>query len=169
MSLMMDLGDKLKTFEEISAELKVVRSKKPDVRIVTTNGAFDILHVGHIESLALAKSYGDILIVGLNSDASVRQYKSINRPIIPEADRAKMLSALYFVDYVVMFNEIDPREFLKVVKPTYHVKSREGYKGIEGDIVREGGGKVVLVDDVPNLSTSDIVKKILECENSNRS
>jgi rfaE bifunctional protein nucleotidyltransferase chain/domain len=165
---MMDLGDKLKTFEEISRELEIVREDRPDVRIVTTNGAFDILHAGHIESLALAKSYGDLLIVGLNSDASVRKYKSVNRPIIPEADRAKMLSALYFVDYVVMFDETDPREFLKRINPTYHVKSRKGYLGIEGDVVREGGGKVVLVDDIPGLSTSDIVKKISECENSNR-
>jgi len=156
--------DKIKTFDEIRVELDRIRTQNPKVKVVTTNGAFDIIHSGHIKSLEVASFHGDILIIGLNSDSSIRSYKSKDRPIIGEEDRAKMLSAFHFVDYVVIFNENDPREFLKVIRPDFHVKSRSGYKGIEGPIVEDCGGKIVLTDDIPGISTSQIINKIIETE-----
>jgi len=128
--------------------------------IVTTNGAFDILHIGHIESLMQAKKHGDVLIVGLNSDASIKSYKAPERPINLEENRAAMLAALAFVDYVTMFEEDDPRELLKVIKPNVHVKSKAGYKGLEKDVVEGNGGKIVLLEDLPGKSTSVMIDKI---------
>ena len=141
--------------------------KREDIigrKIVTTNGAFDIIHAGHIQTLEKAKSYGDILIVGLNSDSSIKRYKSPLRPIIPQKERAEMLAALSVVDYVSIFEENDPREFIKAVKPNFHVKSRLGFKGIEKEVVEENGGKIVLIDDMPGLSTTDIINKIIKIE-----
>ncbi len=151
---------KIKIREEIRNLVKEIREKDNSIKIVTTNGAFDILHSGHVESLKKAKSFGDILIIGLNSDKSIKKYKSPERPIIPQDDRAKLLAALEIVDYVVIFDEIDPRELLKEIKPDFHVKSREGYKGVEGEVVRKGGGKIILIKDFPVLSTTDIINKI---------
>lgn len=159
------MNEKIKTRSEIETISRELRKQKK--KIVTTNGAFDILHVGHVKSLEKAKSFGNVLIVGLNSDSSVRQYKSPDRPIINQEDRAEMLAALEAVDYVVIFNEPDPRNFLKAVKPDFHVKSKLGYKGIEKDVVEKNGGKIILIDDIPGLSTTmliDKIKKILEKE-----
>ena len=151
---------KIKTKDEIKDIVIKLRKKNPNIKIVTTNGAFDIIHTGHIKSLEQAKSYGDIVIVGLNSDNSIKRYKSALRPIIPEKDRAKMLASLQVVDYVVIFEEDDPRELLKLIKPDFHVKSKTGFKGIEKETVESNGGKIILIDDVPGLSTTDILKKI---------
>lgn len=151
---------KVRTFEEIQIDIQELRNKNPEIKIVTTNGAFDIIHSGHLCSLNKAKSFGDILVIGLNSDSSIKQYKSEDRPIIPQENRAEMLAALEVVDYVVIFNETDPREFLKRVKPNFHVKSKEGYKGIEEEVIKENGGEIILLDDMPSFSTSDIIKKI---------
>ncbi len=130
--------------------------------IVTTNGAFDLLHAGHIASLEKAKEQGDILVIGLNSDSSIKKYKSINRPIIPQEYRAKILAALEIVNYVVIFDETDPINFLSKVKTDVHVKSKTGYKGIEKNVVEENGGKIILMDDIPGLSTTNIISKIIE-------
>src|SRR5204862_2624113 len=94
-------------------------------RIVTLNGSFDLLHVGHLHILREAKRQGDVLIVGLNSDASVRGYKGPARPIIPRAERARMLLALRAVDYVHIFDEAVPMPFLEQVKPNVHVNGSE--------------------------------------------
>jgi D-glycero-beta-D-manno-heptose 1-phosphate adenylyltransferase len=129
--------------------------------VVTTNGSFDILHVGHVKSLELARSHGDVLIVGLNSDSSIKQYKSADRPINQEDDRAKMLAALACVDYVTIFEETDPRRLLNELKPHIHVKSASGFKGIEQDTVESNGGKVVLIDDMAGKSTTEMISKIM--------
>jgi len=153
--------NKIKTWSEIEEIVKRLRKENPNIKIVTTNGAFDILHIGHIRSLKEAKSYGDVLIVGLNSDSSIKAYKSPNRPIINQEERAEMLSFLEIVDYVVIFHELDPRKLLDVIKPDFHVKSKAGYKGIEKDVVEKNGGKIILTDtDI--FSTSEIIERIIK-------
>lgn len=152
------MKNKIKTKKEIGIICNNLRKEKKI--IVTTNGAFDILHVGHVRSLKKAKSFGDVLIVGLNSDSSIRRYKSLDRPIIPQEDRAEMLASLECVDYVVIFDELDPRKFLQAVKPNFHVKSKLGFKGIERGVVESNGGKIILLEDIPGISTTDLIKKI---------
>ncbi len=155
------MDEKIKSTEEIKIIIEEIRRNK-GTKIVTTNGAFDMLHVGHVYSLEKAKSFGDILIVCLNSDSSIKNYKSKDRPIIPEKDRAKMLSSLEVVDYVVIFNELDPRVLLNIIKPDYHIKSNLGFKGIERETVEKNNGKIILIEDIPNYSTTNIIQKIKE-------
>lgn len=127
-------------------------------RIVTINGSFDILHSGHLYILDEARQQGDVLIVGLNSDASVKTYKGPDRPIVPESDRAEMLLALRMVDYVHIFDETDPIAFLKAIQPDVHVNGAEyGENCIESDTVKRGGGRVHIVGRLPGLSTSRLV------------
>ncbi len=127
-------------------------------RIVTINGSFDILHNGHLHILNEARQRGDILIVGLNSDASVKSYKGPSRPIIPERARAEMLLALRMVDYVHIFDESDPIAFLKEVKPDVHVNGSEyGENCIESETVKRAGGEIYIVSRIPGLSTSRLV------------
>jgi len=154
------INQKIKTKQEIEQIINQLKKQNSQIKIVTTNGAFDLLHAGHIHSLQKAKSFGDIFIVGLNSDSSVRKYKSPDRPIIPQQQRAEMLAALEMVDYIVLFDETDPRELLKIIKPDFHVKSKEGFKGIETNVVEKSGGKIILVEDIPGFSTSNIIEKI---------
>jgi|SRR3989344_3704537 len=154
--------NKIKSRSEIKKIVEDLRKNNPKIRIVTTNGAFDIVHVGHVMSLVKAKSYGDILIIGLNSDSSIKKYKSKDRPINPQEDRAIMLAALECVDYVTIFDETDPREFLKVIKPNFHVKSKSGYKGLEEEVVKSNVGKIVLLDDIAGKSTTLLIDKIIK-------
>lgn len=159
---------KVKTKEEIKGVVHAIRTLHPESRIITTNGAFDVLHAGHLTSLERAKYFENpneiphknYLIIGLNSDDSIKRYKSTLRPIIPQQYRAEMLSALHMVDYIVIFNEDDPRNFLSYVKPDIHIKSKEGYKGIERQVVEENGGRIELIEDVPNFSSTDIINRI---------
>lgn len=145
----------IKEIEEIVNDLK-----KKGKKIVTINGTFDILHVGHLKILEEAKNQGDILIVGLNSDKSVKMNKGPERPINNEKDRAKMLAALEVVDYVVIFGEKDPRKLLSVIKPDVHCNGEEyGYKCIEAPVVEKYGGKIYLIKLVPGYSTTDLIKK----------
>jgi D-beta-D-heptose 7-phosphate kinase/D-beta-D-heptose 1-phosphate adenosyltransferase len=130
-------------------------------RIVTINGSFDVLHGGHLHILNEARRQGDVLLVGLNSDASVRGYKGPARPLVPERQRAEMLLALRMVDYVHIFDETDPIAFLREVRPDVHVNGSEyGENCIEGDTVREGGGRVHIVERIPELSTSRLIEAI---------
>ena len=124
--------------------------------------AFDILHVGHIRSLAAAKKLGDILVVGINSDASVRALKGNDRPIVPEQERAEVIAALEPVDAVFIFGEPDPRPWLAKLKPHVHAKGsdRSMNEIIEKDVVEAGGGKVILLPLRKGMSTTDIIKKI---------
>jgi rfaE bifunctional protein nucleotidyltransferase chain/domain len=128
---------------------------------VTINGSFDILHNGHLHILNEARKRGDVLIVGLNSDASVRTYKGANRPIVPERRRAEMLLALRMVDYVHVFNEPDPIAFLQEVRPDVHVNGSEyGEHCIERQTVTRGGGQIHIVNRIPGLSTSRLVDTV---------
>lgn len=145
----------------LSGLIKILESQK-DKKTVFTNGCFDILHYGHVRYLADAKSTGDILIVGLNSDASTRRLKGKNRPINTQKDRAEVLSALESVDYVVIFKEDTPYRLIKTLKPDILVKGGDWLKKdiIGADIVVSGGGKVLTIPYVKNRSTTNIIDKI---------
>jgi D-beta-D-heptose 7-phosphate kinase/D-beta-D-heptose 1-phosphate adenosyltransferase len=141
------------------------RLKGQGKRIVTINGSFDVLHAGHLHILEEARRQGDVLIVGLNSDASVRGYKGPGRPIVPEQQRAQMLLALRVVDYVHIFNESDPIAFLSEVRPDVHVNGAEyGQDCVESGVVKDGGGRLHLVGRVAGLSTTDVVGKLRPTE-----
>ena len=143
---------------------EVVESlKKKNKKIVTTNGSFDLLHAGHIKSLKFAKEQGDVVIVGLNTDSSIKKYKSEKRPIIPEKQRTEILSAIMYVDYIVLFDEKTPNELLKEIQPDVHVKGSEYEENIpEKKIVEKYGGKVVFVErDEKEVSSTNIINRIL--------
>ena len=130
-------------------------------RIVTVNGSFDILHGGHLHILNEARQLGDVLIVGLNSDASVRGYKGPNRPRVPEQRRAEMLLALRMVDYVHIFEESDPIAFLTEIQPHVHVNGSEyGENCIESETVRRRGGTIHIVSRLPGLSTTNLIEAL---------
>jgi D-glycero-beta-D-manno-heptose 1-phosphate adenylyltransferase len=132
-------------------------------KIVFTNGCFDILHVGHVRYLAAAGSQGDVLVVGLNSDVSVRSIKPENRPIVNQNQRAEVLAGLECVDYITIFNEPDPLKIIKALKPNVLVKGADWIEEqiIGADIVKATGGKVVRISVVPEVSTSRIIQRIL--------
>ncbi|MBC8525918.1 MAG: D-glycero-beta-D-manno-heptose 1-phosphate adenylyltransferase [Candidatus Cloacimonetes bacterium] len=136
---------------------------KQNKKIIFTNGCFDILHRGHIEYLKEAKKLGDVLIIGLNSDDSVKIIKGENRPINSEEDRAEILSQLKPVDFVVIFNEDTPYELIKSIVPDILVKGGDWKTEeiIGSDIVIKNGGKVKSLKYFPNSSTSIIIKKII--------
>ncbi len=133
-------------------------------RIVFTNGCFDILHVGHVRYLMAAKAEGDILVVGVNSDQSVRTIKSENRPVVNQNHRAEVLASLACVDYVTIFDEPDPLNLIRIIKPDVLVKGADWEEEdiIGADVVKEHGGKVVRVDFVQGISTSRIIQKIIK-------
>jgi D-glycero-beta-D-manno-heptose 1-phosphate adenylyltransferase len=144
----------------IAQRVDELRSQKKT--IATLNGSFDLMHAGHLQIIFEASQVGDILIVALNTDRSIQQYKSPKRPIIPLEYRLQMMAALEFVDYVTWFDETDPRPLLSIIKPDIHVNGAEyGENCIEADTVRSYGGKIHIVQLVPGLSTSAILKKIL--------
>jgi len=139
------------------------RLKAAGVPLVFTNGAFDILHAGHATYLDWARRQGGALVVGMNSDASVRRYKGPTRPVIPQDQRARMLAALECVDYVVVFDEDEPRDLIAAVLPDVLVKGADWAHYVSGrDVVEAAGGRVVLADLVPGLSTSAVIRRILE-------
>jgi D-glycero-beta-D-manno-heptose 1-phosphate adenylyltransferase len=132
-------------------------------RLVFTNGCFDILHRGHVNYLAFARAQGDALIVGVNTDSSVRRNKGANRPINNEADRAAVLTSLRSVDYVVLFDDDEPRPLIDVLRPDVLVKGKDWAHYVSGrDIVEQSGGLVVLADMVEGLSTTGTIERILE-------
>ncbi|WP_151900766.1 D-glycero-beta-D-manno-heptose-7-phosphate kinase [Sulfurimonas hydrogeniphila] len=146
----------IKNFEEIDAIVQ--RYKKSGKKIVFTNGCFDILHVGHVKYLQIAKSFGDVLIVGLNSDASVSRLKGPSRPVNPAEDRAYLLAALEAVDFVVPFEADTPYELIKMIEPDVLVKGGD-YAGKEV-IGTEFAGELRLVDFVDGKSTTKTIEKI---------
>ena len=132
--------------------------------VVTTNGCFDVLHLGHLRYLQAARQLGDLLVVAINSDSSVRELKGENRPLVPEDERAEMLAGLECVDYVVIFPESTPIELLAELKPSIHVKGGD-YKLeqlIEREVVEENGGKVIVGLNVPGKSTTNLIEVICE-------
>lgn len=151
---------KVKSIEALSAVVSVEKTKGKTV--VFTNGCFDLLHSGHVKLLQKAKQYGDILVVGINSDNSVKMLKGPERPIISENERAHLLSALSCVDYVIIFEELTPYIVIKKLEPDILIKGAD-YSGkdvVGSDLVE----KVVLIELEPDKSTTNIVKKINNCE-----
>ena len=147
--------------KETAAKL-IEELKLQGKKVVFTNGCFDILHVGHLRYLNEAKKQGDILIVSVNSDSSVRQLKGEGRPINNEIDRAEMLSGLKAVDFTVIFEELTPIETLEKLKPSIHVKGGDYDKNKlpETATVEKNGGEVRILSFVEGKSTTNIVKKI---------
>ncbi len=142
-------------------EEKVKKLKDQGKTIATLNGSFDLMHAGHLYIIYQASRQGDILMIGLNTDQSIQAYKSALRPIIPLEYRLQMIAALEMVDFVTWFDEVDPREMLKKIKPHVHVNGAEyGEDCIEMETVRSCGGRIHIVELVPGLSTSQIIKKI---------
>jgi D-beta-D-heptose 7-phosphate kinase/D-beta-D-heptose 1-phosphate adenosyltransferase len=154
---------KVKTDDEIPSLVKDLR--KREKKIVFTNGCFDILHVGHTKLLKKARSLGDVLILGLNSDGSIKRLKGPHRPIMGEDERADILASLECVDYVIFFDEDDPCNLISMIKPDIHVKGgdytlADNNSMPEAKLIEEYGGKVVLVNYIEGKSTSAIIEKI---------
>jgi len=157
------IGKKILGAKELSARLFLWRFQQK--KIVFTNGCFDLLHLGHIDYLSKAKDCGDVLLVGVNTDHSVKMLgKGDNRPITDEKARATIIAALHFVDAVVLFDEETPYELIKTVQPDVLVKGSDYLpEDIVGyDIVKKKGGEVVTIDFLPGYSTTGTVKKIKE-------
>jgi len=139
----------------------ISKIKEEGKTIATLNGSFDLLQAGHLYIIFEAAKQADILLVALNTDRSIQQYKSPSRPIIPLEYRLQLISALECVDYVTWFDETDPRKLLEKVQPDVHVNGQEyGTECIEAEVIKSYGGKLYLVDRIDNLATSEIIKKI---------
>ena len=132
--------------------------------LVLTNGHFDILHVGHVDCLQRAKALGDVLIVGLNSDASTRLLKGQKRPIVPQEERAQLLAALQCVDYVIIFEERTAERLLAALRPEVYVKGGDwAIEDLpEAEVVAECGVRVEILPQMPGRSTTDIIETILD-------
>lgn len=154
------LGKKIKKIKELEKIISYLKTQGK--KIVFTNGCFDLLHYGHIKYLDSAKSNGDILVVAVNSDASVRKIKGDKRPIINEKDRLKTVAALESVDYVVLFKEDTPLKIIKLLKPDVLVKGADWTKNnIAGaDFILSCGGEVATVSLAKGRSTTNLIKKI---------
>ena len=139
-----------------------VQARRDGKAIVFTNGCFDLLHRGHVHVLREAKALGDILIVALNSDRSVREIKGPKRPVLPESDRVELVAALEMVDYVALFDEPDPHEMIAALRPNVLVKGGDwGAEEIVGsDIVKQDGGKVAVIPYLKGFSTTEIIERI---------
>jgi len=140
----------------------IARARDNGERIVFTNGVFDLLHAGHVRYLRQARALGDALIVGLNSDRSVRANKGPGRPLTPEAERAEILEALTFVDAVVIFDEETPLDLITALQPDVLVKGADWAEDavVGRDIIEQRGGRVVRVPLEPGRSTTAIIRKI---------
>ena len=150
--------------------LRFGRKKRNGRRVVFTNGCFDLLHPGHIRSLELTRELGDALVVGLNSDASVRQLKGEGRPVISERERAEILSAFECVDAVVIFDDLTPRRVIAGLLPDVLVKGGDwpGDQIVGREEVEAAGGRVVSIPVVPGYSTTGILQKIREGARTSR-
>lgn len=152
--------DKIK---DLTAAASLVRQwKENGKRIVFTNGCFDILHLGHVDYLEKAKSLGDVLVVGLNTDSSVSRFKGPQRPLQDEASRARIMASLMNVDLVVLFDEDTPLRLISVLLPHILVKGSDylAENIVGADVVQNAGGVVKTIDFVPGYSTTKIVEKI---------
>ena len=153
---------KIKARKELLRIIKNLKAKGK--QIVFTNGCFDVLHLGHVRYLEEAKALGDVLVVGVNSDSSVRKLKGPKRPILPEEERTEILSGLGCVDYITVFNEADPLKLITSLKPNLLVKggdwTREQIVGRE--VVERSGGESVIIPFVKGASTSNVIDTILK-------
>jgi D-beta-D-heptose 7-phosphate kinase/D-beta-D-heptose 1-phosphate adenosyltransferase len=156
------LREKIKTREDLRRIIEDLRKKGK--RIVFTNGCFDLLHIGHIRYLEKAKTLGDTLVVGVNSDRSVQDLKGPERPILPEEERTEILSSLGCVDYVTVFNELTPFELISSLQPHILVKGGDWTKDdvVGREVVERSGGEVVILPFVEGSSTSNLIETILK-------
>jgi D-glycero-beta-D-manno-heptose 1-phosphate adenylyltransferase len=150
--------------DELVAHVKQAREK--GVRVVLANGCFDILHVGHVRYLAGANALGDLLVVAINSDRQVTALKGSDRPILPEAERAEIVASLEMVDLVTIFEEPTVEALLRALKPDIHAKGTDYTEDTvpERDVVRSYGGRVAIVGDPKDHSTSEIISRLAEGE-----
>jgi len=151
---------KILSRDDLKSEIDALH--KQGKKVVFTNGCFDILHVGHVRYLREAKKEGDVLVLALNSDHSVRAIKGEKRPIVPEEERADVMAALESVDYVTLFEELTPLELIEYLKPDVLIKGGdwEEDKIVGRDAVRSWGGRVAVIPEVKGASTTNIVEKI---------
>jgi len=154
------VSGKLKGLDELRKIAAEARTNGKTV--VFTNGCFDLLHRGHVHLLREAKTLGDLLIVGVNSDPSVKAIKGSSRPILPESDRIELIAAMEMVDYVLLFNEPDPYNAIAALRPQVLVKGGDwtAEKIVGADIVEGDGGKVAVIPYLKGFSTSEIIEKI---------
>jgi rfaE bifunctional protein nucleotidyltransferase chain/domain len=157
---MRDAASKLGSLERVSAQLKAARSQGQTVALA--NGCFDVLHVGHVRYLQGAKAEADVLVVGVNGDASVRRLKGEDRPLLPAGDRALLVGALRAVDHVIVFDEDDVGTLLLSLKPDVHCKGTDYTPETvpEREVVRSYGGRVAIVGDPKQHDTRTLVARI---------
>jgi len=154
------LSGKIKTIDELRLMLPML--KQQGLKIVFTNGCFDLIHSGHVKLLEQARSAGDILVVAINSDRSVRALKGPERPVVPQEQRAQVLAALESVDYVVIFDELDPLRIITELVPQVLIKGGDWNLDtiIGRDVVERAGGKVFAIPLMDGVSSSDILSRI---------
>lgn len=154
------MSGKLKTLAELTVIAE--QARQAGKLIVFTNGCFDLLHRGHVHILRQAKAGGDILIVGINSDRSVRSIKGPKRPILPQFDRVELIAAMEMVDYVIVYDEPDPYQLIAAIKPNLLAKGGDwkADKIIGADIVEREGGRVAVIPYLPGNSTTEIIERI---------
>lgn len=155
-------GRKIKKIKELEKITKKLKTKGK--KMVFTNGCFDILHYGHVMYLEKAKAKGDVLIVAINSDNSIRKIKGAGRPIIKEKDRIKIIAGLESVDYVVLFGEDTPLKTIQKLRPDVLVKGADWnqYNIVGADFIKSYGGKVTTIKLATGRSSSNLIKKIIE-------
>jgi rfaE bifunctional protein nucleotidyltransferase chain/domain len=154
------VSGKVKSLDELRSI--TVQARGDGKAIVFTNGCFDLLHRGHVHVLREAKALGDILIVAINSDRSVKEIKGPKRPVLPESDRAELVAAMEMVDYVALFDEPDPYKMIAAIRPNVLVKGGDwGAEEVVGaDIVQRDGGKVAVIPYLKGFSTTEIIERI---------
>lgn len=147
---------------ELSVFISAARKERAE--IVFTNGCFDILHVGHLRYLRASRESGDLLVIGLNTDSSVRRNKGPDRPIVPQTERAEMLLGLECVDAVVFFDETTPEDIIKFIRPDALVKGSQYAENeiVGAEFVRSYGGRLIRAEMIEGVSSTDIIKKILQ-------
>lgn len=168
---MKNIKSKIKDLPSLKAILE--REKSKGRTVVFTNGCFDIIHIGHVRYLYQAKSFGDLLVIGLNSDSSVKSYKGAGRPINPENERAEVLASLEMIDYVVIFSERTPERLIKELRPDVQVKGGDYTKDQvpEARALESYGGRLEIVPFVDGASTTGAIERIrniLKEENSRK-
>ncbi|PCI93055.1 D-glycero-beta-D-manno-heptose 1-phosphate adenylyltransferase [Candidatus Aerophobetes bacterium] len=161
MSVLWKAKSKEKLIDPSDIEKKVEAIKSSGRTLATLNGSFDLLHAGHLQILFEASQQADVLLVALNSDSSIQAYKDVRRPIVPLEYRIEMMCALEFVNFVTWFDETTPLKLLEKIKPDVHINGAEyGKDCLEANVVKQGGGKLHIVDVVPGLSTTKLIEKI---------
>ena len=158
----MGVEDKILNRENLAERLE--KERRAGKTVVFTNGCFDLLHVGHTRYLNYARSLGDVLVVALNTDESIRMFKGPNRPLLTLDERLRIIASLSAVDYVTWFDERDPRAIIKELRPQVHVKggNYDMSEIIEYDVVKEIGGEVILAPCIEGNSTTSIIERVVE-------